>query len=72
MVNYMNHICRRKVDWLAGSSVCKIWLETPLGPCISLSLCVQVRAVDIVFVKYYWKTSNSRCGKRKILLDLCL
>ena len=56
----MSHICRYKVDWFAGFSVCKIWLETQLLPHISLSLCVQVHvpAFDILFVKYCQKTST--------------
>ena len=58
LVNSVNHVCRQKVDWLPGSSVCKIWLETPSWPHISLSLCVQVLTFDILFVKYCKKTST--------------
>ena len=35
---YINHVSRRKVNWLVGSSVCKIWIEVLL-------------AFDILFVK---------------------
>ena len=55
LVNQVNHVCRRKVDWFPGSSVCKILLETPSWPHISLSLCVQVLAYLIFYfvkVKY--------------------